>query len=77
MYLLFITCDQAETFSLRGITLHLISIVSDHCDVKEGGRQGEFSYTMEIYLKGLDLYLTSQRNLLKFPFDPLFFNLLL
>lgn len=68
-------CDQAETFRLRGITLHLIPIASDHCGVRrEGEGQGELIYSKEIYLKRLDLYLISQRNLLKFPFNPLFFN---
>lgn len=37
MCLLFIMCDQAETFSLKGITLHLIPIVSDHSGMRNEG----------------------------------------
>ena len=36
--LLFSTCDQAEIFSLRGIALYLIPIVSDNCGGEETGR---------------------------------------
>ena len=70
-------CDQAEIFSLRGITLCLIPIVSDHCRVRrEGGDGVGYIYTVSFYLKGLELYLISQRNLLTFPFDSLFYILL-
>ena len=52
--------DQAETFSLKGITLQLLPIVSDHCGMRRERRVSLF--IQWIYLKGLDLHLISQRN---------------
>ena len=69
--LLFSTCDQAEIFSLRGIALYLLPIVSDNCGVRRQGGEGS-----SFHLKGLDLYLISQINLLILPFDSLFYILL-